>query len=178
MHSILQTNGVIASQQPSEQQMDHQMSLLSQTTGESTWIMVGGWIMWLSHDCHVITIADGEWVKVDEIHVGLKGSRNFFETNDFLVDPAAPTNLVVQLGIKISGKISYCGAFQFIVKSDFNHVLSVCVQRRGQTPGQNEEELTTPYHSHCTVKWPLKTRRKELLLWGLNRWALDSASDL
>ena len=61
--------------------------------------------MWLSHDCHVITIVDDEWVKVGEIYVGVKGNRNFFETKDFLVDPAAPTNLVVKLSIKISGKM-------------------------------------------------------------------------
>ena len=58
----------------------------------------------MSRDCHVILLADGEWVKVDEIYAGLKGSRSFFETRDFLVDPAAPSNIVVQLGIKISGK--------------------------------------------------------------------------
>ena len=45
-------------------------------------------------------------MKVDETYVGLKGSNSFFETRDFLIDPAAPSNLAVQLGIKISGKIS------------------------------------------------------------------------
>ena len=47
---------------------------------------------------------DGDWVKVDDIYVGLKGSGKFFETKDFLIDPATPSNLVVQLNIKISGK--------------------------------------------------------------------------
>ena len=43
-------------------------------------------------------------MKVDEIFVGLKGNNKFFETRDFLIDSAAPSNLVVQLGIRLSGK--------------------------------------------------------------------------
>ena len=58
-----------------------------------------------SHDYHVIAITDGEWVKVDEIFVGLKGNKDFFETRDFLVDPAAPSSLVVRFVLKIEGKV-------------------------------------------------------------------------
>ena len=71
-------------------------------------------VMWskLIH-CH----ADGEWVKVDETHVGLKGSKSFFETRDFLIDPAAPSSLAVQLSIKIPGKYkkNYSGLWDFYV---------------------------------------------------------------
>ena len=63
----------------------------------------------MSHDCRVIktdtlSCIDGEWEKVDETLVGLKGSKSFFETKDFLIDPAVPSSLVAQLNIKIPGK--------------------------------------------------------------------------
>ena len=54
---------------------------------------------------------DGEWEKVAETYVGLKGSKSFFETKDFLIDPAAPSSLTVQLNIKISGKYKNYNCF-------------------------------------------------------------------
>ena len=58
-----------------------------------------------SHDYHVMSVTDGEWVKLDEIFVGLKGKKDFFETRDFLVDPAAPSSLAVQFVLKIDGEL-------------------------------------------------------------------------
>ena len=55
------------------------------------------------HVIQVLFPADGDWVKVDDIHVGLKGKQEFFDSRDFLIDPAAPSYLVVQLSIAIQG---------------------------------------------------------------------------
>ena len=40
---------------------------------------------------------------MDNIYVGLKEKKEFFDTKDFLIDSAAPTNLIVRLGIVITG---------------------------------------------------------------------------
>ncbi len=124
----LQISGATVSRPPSGPPTGHQTSSPSQTIGESTWTMVSTYVdhvfvTWLScdHNC----LADGEWVKVDETHAGLKGSRNFFETRDFLVDPAAPSNLVVELCIKIPGKYTIITTsfrtFRMVIPCSRNH---------------------------------------------------------
>lgn len=50
----------------------------------------------------MILRAGGEWVKCEEVFVGLKGAR-FYETRDFLLDGAVPTTYTMKLGIKIEG---------------------------------------------------------------------------
>ena len=47
--------------------------------------------------------ADKEWVKVDEIYIGPKG-KDFYDTRDFLIDPAAPSNLIVRICVPVQGK--------------------------------------------------------------------------
>ena len=99
----------------------------------------------LSHDRHVtfihplilllqfiiyITI-DGEWVKVDEIYVGLKEKREFFDTKDFLIDSATPSNLIVRFCIAIAGTHSRTLPSQ----STNTQALVECVSGEGRRSG-------------------------------------------
>ena len=43
---------------------------------------------------------------MDEIYVGLKEKRDFFDTKDFLIDSVTPSNLIVRFCIAIAGKLS------------------------------------------------------------------------
>ena len=74
-----------------------------------------------SHDYHVIAVTDGEWVKVDDIYVGLKG-RDFFKTRDFLVDPAVPSSLAVRFVLNIDGRVHDIPHCHVSTYNSFNQV--------------------------------------------------------
>ena len=54
--------------------------------------------------CILLFLVDGEWVKCDNVHVGLREKRDFMESKHFLVDAAAPMSLVIRLVIVIQGE--------------------------------------------------------------------------
>ena len=54
---------------------------------------------------HNYNYADGEWVGCEKVYVKHQDDKDFMKLNDFLVDGAAPTTLVVRLDIKITGTV-------------------------------------------------------------------------
>jgi hypothetical protein len=49
---------------------------------------------------------EGEWKQCEKVCIKLEDDKDFLKVNDFLVDGAAPTTIIVRFFIKIIGMIA------------------------------------------------------------------------